>query len=227
MSSDGGKIILAFESSGGKASAAVGRGGAVLARRDHFARHGHAAWMLTLARDVLADAGITPRQCPTQCEAILAGRGPGSFTGIRIALAAAKGMGLAWGCPVFGLSSLESMASAAADGEHPVAAIADSRRGSLFVEMFSADGRAKAPPCDMPPDAVLSALQQNGEDWIITGHIGGIAVRGACGLHGVVEAEPDAGDLCLLFNRIDAGRRGDLPPEPLYLAPPLLGPTRS
>ncbi len=246
MISDGDdEILLGFESSGGKASVAIGRGGDILARTEHVAHHGHATWMLTLARDALAAAGIAPEDC----SAVLAGRGPGSFTGIRVALAAAKGMGLALKAPVFGLSSLEAMAGAAADGTHPVAAIADSRRGSFFVDMRSPDGQPAAALQDIKADQVASVLASAApasaapaepapaksalasaapaksiSDWIITGHIAEIPGLEGAGAHALIEDDPDATHLCALFGRLDDTRKADLPLDPLYLSAPLLGP---
>ena len=96
-------IAIAFESSGGKASVAISRDGVILAQAENLARHGHAAWLLTLARDALAEAGLTA----AECDVVLGGRGPGSFTGIRVALAAAKGLGLALGMPARGCPALK------------------------------------------------------------------------------------------------------------------------
>ena len=78
-------VILAIESSADMASAAVLANGAVV-QRAHRARHGHAAQITELARGALAEAGISADDLTH----VVAGRGPGSFTGIRVALAAAK-----------------------------------------------------------------------------------------------------------------------------------------
>lgn len=223
MSDRNSAISISFESSGGKAAVAVMRGGAVLAQRDHVASHGHAAWIVTLAEAALNDAGIKA----ADCDVILAGRGPGSFTGIRVALAAAKGFGLATGLPAYGLSSLEAMALAAGDGRHPVAALADSRRGSVFLELQSSTGSKLAPTADLPPEAVIPQLLEFGRSWIITGHVGLVDdLKGAqadIDLIAAMPAEPEAVFLPLLYARANPASRSELRLEPLYLSPPLLG----
>jgi tRNA threonylcarbamoyladenosine biosynthesis protein TsaB len=217
---DSNEILLGFESSGGKASVAISRGSVILARTEHVAQHGHATWMLTLARDAFASAGLAPRDC----SAVLAGRGPGSFTGTRVALAAAKGMGLALSVPVFGLSSLEAMASVVADGTHPVVVITDSRRGSFFVDMRHPDGRPMEAVQDLEPDQIVSTLDKASTDWVVIGHIVEFPGVDAITTHALIEDDPDATHLCSFFSQLDDDRKADLPLDPLYLSAPLLGP---
>ena len=69
---------------------------------------------------------------PTQ---ILVGCGPGSFTGLRVGLAAAHGMAIGWGIPLAGMSSLGLLA-AGAPGDGPVAAAMTGGHGELFVQAF-------------------------------------------------------------------------------------------
>ena len=83
-------VILALESSADRASAAVVRTGMPGIQHLHEARHGHAALISELARAALAEAGVVPDEITH----VAAGRGPGSFTGLRVALAAAKGFSL-------------------------------------------------------------------------------------------------------------------------------------
>ena len=84
-----GQAILAFESSADQASAAIIADG-IARQHVHAARHGHAALITELARAALEEAGLSAREVTH----VAAGRGPGSFTGIRVALAAAKGLRL-------------------------------------------------------------------------------------------------------------------------------------
>ena len=214
-------IAIAFESSGGKASVAISRDGVILAQAENLARHGHAAWLLTLARDALAEAGLTA----ADCDVVLGGRGPGSFTGIRVALAAAKGLGLALGMPARGLSSLEAMAAGVADGVHHVAAIADSRRGSFFMALTCPDGETLEPPQDLTPEAAGQKLASAGPGLIITGHVDLLPMIDGMEAHQVIAAEPDAAHLCRYFTNFSDIDTAALPLEPLYLAPPLLGPS--
>ena len=99
--------ILAFESSAKAASVALIQDGVLLT--EHFQNNGktHSATLMPMAKQVLEDCGITA----ADLDAVAVAKGPGSFTGVRIGVAAAKG--LAWGAekPVCGVSTLEGMAN--------------------------------------------------------------------------------------------------------------------
>ncbi len=101
--------------------------------------HGHAEALLPLVRAVVAEAGVSF----DALGAVVVTAGPGSFTGLRVGLAAAHGLGLALGCPVVAVSSLAAWAMAA---EGPVRVALDSRRGDAFVQEFDAAGAALGPP---------------------------------------------------------------------------------
>jgi len=94
-----------------------------------------------------------------ELEAIVVARGPGSFTGLRVGLAAAKGMAHGLGVPVVGVSSLEALARRIPFSDLPVCAVIDSRRGELFCGLYrrSAPGPTTAlmdegcvPEADLP-----------------------------------------------------------------------------
>jgi len=77
--------------------------------------------------------------------------GPGSFTGLRIGLAAAKGLGLALGVPVLGIPSLWAL-SLAGPGE-PFSVLLDARRGEAYLQHFAGPGRPLSPPALLPLEA--------------------------------------------------------------------------
>jgi tRNA threonylcarbamoyladenosine biosynthesis protein TsaB len=100
--------VLAFDTSAGACSAAVlGGDGTVLARRCEALERGHAERLLPMLRDVLAEAGVEIADLALLAVTI----GPGTFTGIRIGLAAARGLALASGLPLVGVTSLEAVAA--------------------------------------------------------------------------------------------------------------------
>lgn len=76
---------------------------------------------------------------PDQLAAIACGRGPGTFTGCRVALATAKGLALALGRPLYGISSLAALAADEVDAG-PVLALLDARRGDVYAAAFFAAG---------------------------------------------------------------------------------------
>ena len=100
-------VILALEASGDLLAAAVWADGAVQNHQAHAARHGHAAHIVTLVAQVMKMVYIEF----TDITHVAAGRGPGSFTGIRVALAAAKGFCLATGAVGMGINSLAALAA--------------------------------------------------------------------------------------------------------------------
>ncbi len=99
---------------------------------------GQDARLLPLALEVLRAAG----KKPADLQRIAVLRGPGSFTGLRIGLAAARGLGLGLSIPVLGFDRLP-LHHAALGGDGDVLVVLDSRRDTLFCQYFSATGNAE------------------------------------------------------------------------------------
>lgn len=96
-------IVLAFDTSSSLGSVALGDGDAgVLARRFLREQGGHAAALIPAIRDVLNEAGIAR----SSLDRVVVGAGPGSFTGLRVAAATAKGLVRSLGIPLWAISSL-------------------------------------------------------------------------------------------------------------------------
>lgn len=143
-------VILAFDTSSAACSAALfGGDGGCLASRDELIGRGHSERLVPMISELLD--GRVP-------SAILVGVGPGSFTGIRVAIAAAQGLAIGWGATLSGMSSLGLLAVGAA-GEGEVAAAVVGGHGELFVQQF--DAATGLPTSDLrnlvPPDAARFA----------------------------------------------------------------------
>ena len=122
------KLILALDTSTAACTAALlERDGTIVASRDEVIGRGHAERLVPLIEEML-DGHVPAR--------ILVGVGPGSFTGLRVGLAAAHGMAIGWSIPLSGMNSLALLAASAPPGEGKVAAAMAGGHGELFVQTF-------------------------------------------------------------------------------------------
>ncbi len=128
-------LILAFETSAKAGSVALLRDGVLLGESYQNTGLTHSQTLLCMAEKLLEHCGCTPQQV----EAVAVAAGPGSFTGVRIGVAAAKG--LAWGSqiPCYGTSTLESMALNLGIFEGFVCACMDARRSQVYNAIFKAE----------------------------------------------------------------------------------------
>ncbi|MEO0326145.1 MAG: tRNA (adenosine(37)-N6)-threonylcarbamoyltransferase complex dimerization subunit type 1 TsaB [Myxococcota bacterium] len=150
-------LVLALDTSSVVGSVAVLRGGALLAERAARVRARHGETLLPLCRGALADAGALLEEVGL----LVVGLGPGSFTGTRIGLATAKGLGLAGGPPVVGVSSLAALAAAAAPNE-AAAGVVDAGRGAVFAAAFEGDGTVRLAPFEATPSVAARRLRDAG-----------------------------------------------------------------
>lgn len=128
-------LILAFETSAKAASVALLRDGCLLAESYQNTGLTHSQTLLSMAEDMIQNCGYTP----AQIEAVAVAAGPGSFTGVRIGVAAAKGF--AWGkqLPCYGVSTLEAMALGFGIQSGYVCAVMDARRAQVYNALFRVD----------------------------------------------------------------------------------------
>ena len=127
-------LLLAFETSAKAGSVALMRDGVLLGENYQNTGLTHSQTLLCMAQSLLEQAGVTPQQV----EAVAVAAGPGSFTGVRIGVAAAKGY--AWGkqIPCYGTSTLEAMALNLGVYEGVVCAAMDARRNQVYNALFEA-----------------------------------------------------------------------------------------
>ena len=127
-------LILAFETSAKAASVALSDGNKLLGESYQNTGLTHSQTLMPMAQELLKSCGYTPQQV----EAVAVAAGPGSFTGIRIGVAAAKGF--AWGgqLPCVGVSTLEAMARNLGVYEGTVCAVMDARRSQVYNGLFRA-----------------------------------------------------------------------------------------
>jgi len=151
--------LLALDTSTWTASAAVvDEGGTALAAGEVRAET-HSENLLPLVADVVARAGVAA----ADLDAVAVGVGPGSFTGLRIGLATAKGVAFAAGKPLWAVSSLAALALdlAAVTEASLLIPVLDARRGEVFVGLYRRAGTgvvAAAAEQVLAPDAVAAAV---------------------------------------------------------------------
>ena len=228
-------VILAFEASTKHLSVAVHVNGSVLAMQKTEAPFGQAAELVPLAMRTLADVGVEF----SSLSHVAAGCGPGSFTGLRVSLAAAKGVCLAQNIIGLGISGLEALAlhSSGVLNGLPVLCTADTRRGNVYAQLFASDmtphGTIFEAKIDQLPFLVPASVCVNG---LMLAGFGGLAAKMAFAANGLAATLVSFGKSqdALMF---DAGMiatmaakkimLGDFPPlVPLYLADPHLGPKK-
>ena len=129
-------LILAFETSAKACSVALSRDGKLLAESYQNTGLTHSQTLMKMAEDLLCACNLRLQDI----EAVAVAAGPGSFTGVRIGVAAAKGF--AWGkqIPCCGVSTLEAMAAGLGVYEGIVVPVMDARRSQVYTATFRAEG---------------------------------------------------------------------------------------
>ncbi len=227
-------IILAFEASTSCLSVAVADNNNCTALTTAAARFGQAAELVPMAIQAMADSGFGFDQLTH----VAAGVGPGSFTGIRVALAAAKGICLGRNVVGIGISGLRAMAfsvATAASGR-AILSFSDTRRGGVYAQAFSNDAVPVSEIVEGKPDQLPLLLLPSlaAGDIALVGHVADVMVP-IFAQHGrnAVTLKPD-NDLPNALQGLHAGMIAQLaahqlaadisaPLTPLYLADPRIG----
>lgn len=167
--------MLALETSTRLGSVAVGGDGRVLAESVLSVRATYSETVLDEASRLLDRAEVRA----ADLDGVVVGAGPGSFTGVRIAAALAKGLCFANDLPLYAYSSLRGVAASV--GEAPVCAVFDARRDEVYAAAFGqgAAGDATLGPLVLDVADLLDRLEPAG-DWVFAGD-------GALAHHGVIE----------------------------------------
>jgi tRNA threonylcarbamoyladenosine biosynthesis protein TsaB len=125
-------LLLALDAPGDDCSLAIARDRVELAVRAGTGPGRPAELLLDWLEQALAQAGVAPGQI----DAVAVAVGPGAFTGIRLGLALAQGLALAWDRPLVPVSSLAALAMDAPAGTAPVLAALDARMGEIYGGWF-------------------------------------------------------------------------------------------
>lgn len=202
--------VLAFDTSGPDCAVAVTEGGAVRARRLETLGRGHAERLLPLAAAALAEAGLDWQDLA----ALGVGVGPGNFTGIRIAVAAARGLALSLGRPAVGVSGFDAATRGLA---RPCLAVLPGRGGLVYAQRFPHEGPPEAPATIAAADLADLADRAGG-----TGRVVAEGAAKEAALAQGLRPEPPLHPRAIAIARLTAARAGADParPRPLYLRAP-------
>lgn len=186
-------MILAFDTSAAHCAAALLRGDRIVSARDEAMASGQAERLVPMLEEMLAEAGLGWADVTR----IGVGTGPGNFTGVRIAVAAARGLALGLGRPAVGVTRLEALAHGLPG---PLAVVEDARRGEIYAQETGGAARLTAVDnCGLGPVALVGSAAE--------------AVAAVTGGRVVAPAMP----LCEAIARIAAGREPGARPAPFYL----------
>lgn len=148
--------LLAFDTSGPWCAAALLLPDRVIQRLEPMEK-GQAERLVPLLEEVLAEAGLGW----SNLKALAVGTGPGNFTGVRISVAAARGLALGLGIPAIGVTRLEALAHGL---PRPVMVIEDARRGQVYVQLFTSTGAGAAHLADRVVPACPATGSAAGEN---------------------------------------------------------------
>jgi tRNA threonylcarbamoyladenosine biosynthesis protein TsaB len=120
-------------------------------------KRGHAEALMPLIARVMKESGIAF----TSLDRIAVTTGPGSFTGLRVGLSAARGIALAAEKPVVGVTTLTAYAApvVAENGEHPILSAIDARHDHVYFQVVSGDGSPLVKPKVAPIEEAIEAAQ--------------------------------------------------------------------
>lgn len=185
--------------------------GVVLARADSDIGRGHAERLMGLIEEVLEEA----KSSYAGIGKIAVVVGPGSFTGLRVGVAAAKGLALALDVPLAGVTALEALAEPHWSGDAAVLAVLDAKRGEVYAALFSAGGVPLHAPTALVPTELACFVEAAGSaELTIVGSGRHIAeeARGTAPMR-LIDGDGDIASVA----RIGAGRVPETPLRPLYL----------
>jgi tRNA threonylcarbamoyladenosine biosynthesis protein TsaB len=150
-------LILAIDTALDACAAAVldTEAGKLIAHESQAMKRGHAEALMPLIARVIAQSAVAF----ASLDRIVVTTGPGSFTGLRVGLSAARGIALAANRPVVGVTTLTAYAApvVSQNGEHPVVSAIDARHDQVYLQVVSGNGSSLVRPRVAPIEEALGA----------------------------------------------------------------------
>ena len=161
--------VLALDTATQLCSLALVKDGQLAIQLNLTVKAGHSGSLLPAVDRLLEMGGLAAKDL----DLVACGLGPGSFTGIRIGLATAKGLAAGLGCKLAGVSTLDALAAAALPSKLPVLPLIDARKGEVFCARYSVDGTRETAMLHLKPEQVAELA---GGPCLLTGD--GLAIYG-------------------------------------------------
>jgi len=218
-------MILGLDTAATACSVALWSDGRVLGQRSAAMARGQAEALMPMVDDLVTG---TPGAAYSGLDAVAVTVGPGAFTGIRIGLAAARGMALAAGIPALGVTTLEAVAHAIPEAERAgrtVLVALDSKRADVYAQAFSQNLAELGPPVAVPLGGLAELLRADPGPVLVAGDAATrvLAALKGSGLEAGESSAPGVADAAIVAE-ITARRwrpgQAVPPPRPLYLRPP-------
>ena len=169
-------VILAFDTSAAHCAAALLCGDKLLAHQQDAMARGQAEHLMPLLEAMLAQAG----QRWPDLDALAVGIGPGNFTGVRISVAAARGLALGLGVPAIGVSILEACAEGL---PRPLWVVEDARRDQIYAQHFNGgDDAPRLLDCADIPAVITGGAVTGSAAALVAGQTGLPVMEPACPL---------------------------------------------
>jgi tRNA threonylcarbamoyladenosine biosynthesis protein TsaB len=209
-------LILALDTSMAACSVCVydASPGLVLGARHALMDRGQAEALAPMVQETMASAGVTFKDLVR----IAVTTGPGTFTGVRIGLAMARGLGVALNIPMTGITSLAAIACNETAGDLPIVVAVDARAYEIYFAAFDQSGNEITAPAIVTLANAYKLMPSRPAR--ILGTAAGLLLHQ---LDGQQHLHSDAGDLPIAENFVKLAASlpaSAVPPEPLYLRPP-------
>jgi tRNA threonylcarbamoyladenosine biosynthesis protein TsaB len=212
--------VLGIDTSTRRASVALWENGVAVAHVKAEQPMQHAERTFVLIDEAFRSAGWPKGSL----DLLACGVGPGSFTGVRVAIATAKGIAMGLDRPIVAVGSLEAMARAFRSDAEVTVCMLDAKKGEVFLAAYAPDGSAVLDPMHLAVAKVAREIARfEGKKAVVVGEVAADIDVGAIAVHRSPETDlPDAAAIA----EIGAERLANLGPsglhelEPMYLRPP-------
>ena len=219
--------VLGFDTATSACSAALWEDGCILARRYEAMVRGQSEHLIPMVLEVMNEAGV---EFP-DLDLVAVTKGPGAFTGLRIGLAAARGMALSGGLPCFGVTTFDAVAWAVPAEERQkgnLLVALDSKRADVFAQAYGSDLSPAGDPEAVLPQNLPAFASRGGAPngpFLVAGDAAdrsaeALEAGGADVILSTAPGTPDAANVAALAAEQWSGEMPPGPPGPLYLRPP-------